>query len=198
MFNCKKTLSVAIVGIMIGQCSCFADGKDVPVEKMKQYEKYKDVLLDSSEVPKASKKKTISRSWTRGIGATGEPLTVEGFVQEYECQDSSVTTRLQYGRFADTNAAEEALVFHVTNVAALFQSEPWPDVHLAKEPDKILFSTNGTSCTIAFRDGETCILISARGGSIAERRKKAVFFADKIIGRLKAGRTHKNGDASGS
>lgn len=187
MFMLKLTLSTAIVGIVIGQYSCFAAGKEVSLEKVKHYEKYKDVLLDSSEVPKITKEKTMSRSWTRGIGPAGKPLTEEGFVQEFEVQDSSVITRLQYGRFAETNVAKEALVFHVTNVAVVFQSERWPDAHLTKEPDEILFSSNGASCAIAFRVGETCILISGRGGSITERRKKTVFFTNKIIGRLRGG-----------
>jgi len=192
MFIWKAALSTAIVGIIIGQFSWLAAGENVSMRKKKRYEKYRDILLESSDVPKAYKKKDLSRPWTRGIGPNGKPIEVDGFVQEFEFQDSSVTTRLKYGRFTNTNTADEAFTFHVTNVAAIFQSEPWPDVHLAKVPNRILFNSNNTSCAIALREGTTCILIICRGGSTKERRKKAVFFANKIIGRLRAARKDEN------
>jgi len=186
MFMLRLTLSTAIVGIIIGQCSCLAAGKDVSLEKIKHYKKYKDVLLNLSDVPKVIKKKNISLPWTRGIGSEGTPIDVDGFVQEFEVQDSPVKIILQYGRFTDTNTAQEAFDFHVKDVAIVFDAKPWTGLHLAKKADKILYAAGTTSSSILLRDQKTCVLISCLGGTLAERRKTAVVFANRIIGRLRS------------
>ena len=190
MSRWKWSVLILLIVAVIGQVSCFAAGEeDVSLGKMPHYEKYKGVMLDSSEVPNVSNKKTMSRSWPRGTGSDGKPLAVNGFAQEFQVENSPIKTRVKYGRFASTNIAHEALTFHVANVSIRLRPDPWPEAEEMKRPDEVLFSTGTASTAIIFRHGTTCVLISCHGGNVAERRKMALLFADRVISRLHAGRS---------
>lgn len=185
MFKGKPTVYMAIVSLVVGLCTCFATDKDVRLEEMKNYQKYKDILLDSSEVPNVRKEKVNSSSWVIRMGPKGEPLSEAGFVQVFEVENSPAMAILQYGRFADTNTAEEALAFVLSNSPEPFQSEPWPEAHLIDMPDQIWFSINRSTSMIVFRYGSTCVSAASVKGSAVEKRKQTVFFADKVMSRLR-------------
>jgi hypothetical protein len=159
MFVRKTTLTVAIIGCAVSDCSCFAEGQGESIKQLKHYEEYKGMLLDSSEILGFNKQLELSTSWFRGRGKEDEPITVKGFIQEFDTQDRSVFTIVKYGRFADVDAAKDAMARHVENVAAIFQSEAWANAHLKHTPDEILFSDGGGSCGILFQYNRTCILV---------------------------------------
>jgi hypothetical protein len=184
MLLSKTIFCVAIIGCIIGDGPCFAVDKITSFGEGGYFSEYKNILLEQSHLPEYKKELEIAMWWPYGLDANGKPVFINGFVQRFEKCNAPISTRIQYGRFSDVDTARKALVFHESNVAAIFQQEdPMPDIPLKEIPDEIMFHGSGG---ILFREGKTCVLITCRDGSPMEQRRSAVLFADAVMDRLLA------------